>query len=28
MRERNIEGCFLGPFATVNLMNLHYCIVG
>ena len=24
MRERNIEGCFLGPFATVNLMNLHY----
>lgn len=22
------EGCFLGPFATVDLMNLHSCIVG
>ncbi|MBT3804318.1 MAG: transferase [Desulfobacula sp.] len=23
-----LEGCFLGPFATVDLMNLHSCIVG
>jgi carbonic anhydrase/acetyltransferase-like protein (isoleucine patch superfamily) len=23
-----MEGCFLGPFATVDLMNLHSCIVG
>ncbi len=23
-----IEGSFLGPFATVDLMNLHACIVG
>ncbi|WP_457551786.1 transferase [Desulfobacula sp.] len=23
-----IEGCFLGPFATIDLMNLHSCIVG
>ncbi len=23
-----IEGCFLGPFSTIDLMNLHSCIVG
>ena len=23
-----LEGCFLGPFATVDLMNLHSCVVG
>ena len=23
-----LEGCFLGSFATVDLMNLHSCIVG
>lgn len=23
-----LEGCFLGPFATVDLMNLHSCIIG
>lgn len=23
-----LEGCFLGPFATVDIMNLHSCIVG
>ncbi len=23
-----LEGCFLAPFATVDLMNLHSCIVG
>ncbi|MBT3177313.1 MAG: transferase [Desulfobacula sp.] len=23
-----LEGCFLGPFASVDLMNLHSCIVG
>ncbi|MCD4741454.1 MAG: transferase [Desulfobacteraceae bacterium] len=23
-----LEGCFLGPFATLDLMNLHSCIVG
>ncbi len=23
-----LAGCFLGPFATVDLMNLHACIVG
>ncbi|HCY87308.1 MAG TPA: transferase [Desulfobacteraceae bacterium] len=23
-----LEGCFLGPFSTVDLMNLHSCIVG
>ncbi len=23
-----VEGCFLGPFATVDLMNLHSCIIG
>jgi len=23
-----MEGCFLGPFSTVDLMNLHSCIVG
>ncbi|MEA1969926.1 MAG: transferase [Thermodesulfobacteriota bacterium] len=23
-----VEGCFLGPFATVDLMALHSCIVG
>ncbi len=23
-----LEGCFLGPFATVDLMNIHSCIVG
>jgi len=23
-----LEGCFLGPFATIDLMNLHSCIVG
>ncbi len=23
-----IEGCFLGPFATVDIMNLHSCIIG
>lgn len=23
-----LGGCFLGPFATVDLMNLHACIVG
>ncbi len=23
-----LEGCFLGPFATVELMNLHSCIIG
>lgn len=23
-----MEGCYLGPFATVDLMNLHSCIVG
>ncbi len=23
-----LEGCFLSPFATVDLMNLHSCIVG
>ncbi len=23
-----LEGCFLGPFATVDLMNLHSCILG
>ncbi|MGM0655413.1 MAG: transferase [Thermodesulfobacteriota bacterium] len=23
-----LEGCFIGPFATVDLMNLHSCIVG
>jgi carbonic anhydrase/acetyltransferase-like protein (isoleucine patch superfamily) len=23
-----MEGCFLGPFATVDLMNLHSCVVG
>ncbi|MBU0462468.1 MAG: transferase [Proteobacteria bacterium] len=23
-----LQGCFLGPFATVDLMNLHSCIVG
>ena len=23
-----IEGCFLGAFATVDLMNLHSCIIG
>ncbi|MBW1803182.1 MAG: transferase [Deltaproteobacteria bacterium] len=23
-----LEGCFLGAFATVDLMNLHSCIVG
>lgn len=23
-----LQGCFLGPFATVNFMNLHSCIVG
>ncbi|MCK5541908.1 MAG: transferase [Desulfobacterales bacterium] len=24
----DLQGCFLGPFATVDLMNLHSCIVG
>ncbi len=24
----NLQGCFLAPFATVNFMNLHSCIVG
>jgi carbonic anhydrase/acetyltransferase-like protein (isoleucine patch superfamily) len=23
-----LQGCFLGPFSTVDLMNLHSCIVG
>jgi carbonic anhydrase/acetyltransferase-like protein (isoleucine patch superfamily) len=23
-----LDGCFLGPFATVDMMNLHSCIVG
>ncbi|WP_321492679.1 transferase [uncultured Desulfobacter sp.] len=23
-----LEGCFLGPFATVDLMNLHSCVLG
>ncbi len=23
-----MEGCFLGPFCTVDLMNLHSCIIG
>ncbi|MCF6247501.1 MAG: transferase [Desulfobacula sp.] len=23
-----MAGCFLGPFATVDLMNLHSCIIG
>jgi len=23
-----LQGCFLGPFATVDMMNLHSCIVG
>lgn len=23
-----MEGCFLGPFATADLMNLHSCIIG
>ncbi|PIE58175.1 MAG: transferase [Desulfobulbus propionicus] len=23
-----LEGCFLGPFSTVDLMNLHSCIIG
>ena len=23
-----MEGCFLGPFATADLMNLHACILG
>lgn len=23
-----LQGCFIGPFATVDLMNLHSCIVG
>ncbi|MFH2091382.1 MAG: transferase [Pseudomonadota bacterium] len=23
-----LEGCFLGPFATLDLMNLHSCVVG
>ena len=23
-----VVGCFLGPFATVDLMNLHACIIG
>ncbi len=23
-----LEGCFLGPFATVDFMNLHSCIIG
>ena len=23
-----LEGCFLGPFATVDVMNLHSCIIG
>ncbi|MCG8616367.1 MAG: transferase [Desulfobacterales bacterium] len=23
-----MEGCFLGPFATADLMNLHSCILG
>ncbi|MFU8768816.1 MAG: transferase [Desulfotignum sp.] len=23
-----MEGCFIGPFATVDLMNLHSCVVG
>ena len=23
-----MEGCYLGPFVTVDLMNLHSCIVG
>jgi carbonic anhydrase/acetyltransferase-like protein (isoleucine patch superfamily) len=24
----DLQGCFLGPFATVDLMNLHSCIIG
>lgn len=24
----NVQGCFLGPFSTIDLMNLNACIVG
>jgi carbonic anhydrase/acetyltransferase-like protein (isoleucine patch superfamily) len=24
----NVEGCFLGPFATVDLTTLHDCVIG
>ena len=24
----DLQGCFLGPFSTVDLMNLHSCIIG
>jgi len=24
----DLQGCFLGPFATVDMMNLHSCIIG